>query len=734
MADIQRYPSVKPLTLATDLTSAGTLIKTTSKTTFNDAEIEAALFSTDYVRIALQSDDRKRVEFMLVTAASILNIDTTGAVIYRRGLNFTAQGDATDFDEIAANKLDWTAGETKVYLGTNPPLLYGSFPNRYNDETVTGDWTFSTRAPLIPTETSSDTGRAGSIGYINSVAIAGAPDASTTVKGISKLSTAPVSPTDPIAVGTNDTRMPTQDENDALVGRSGTPSASQPYETVHDSSNAATITASTISFTASTKTIADSGSGFVTANFIAGTQITVTGPGVNNGTYTIVSVAAADIVVAETLIDESAGASVTITTVTANKLVRHSSTSQVKVPLVPVASNDAVSKNYADSGNIITIPLGESFTGATTPQPAYIVNDLFNPVFQMYVPTGRVTLDNSGQERQAVSFTPRANVSSSSLILLMAISGSPSDNCFVTIETDSAGSPSGTPIANGTSNNVAGSGLSSTAGTYQTFSFSSAFSLSANTKYWIVLQRSSSLADSNYYFAGSSDDATSDYASFAGKYYNGSTWQSSRVMWFNIVTTAGGSMSLWQSDANATPSDNGFVKSFQGFCTTTGSAGDSGTLVIGGKVGGFSGLLAYSDYFVSTTKGALSNTNNGQFVGTATSSTEISIPQAKSGVWTYYGQMVSTLNGNSATNTPIRAPYDGVFTLSNDNGSFAVSEGRIIIADASNMITNAVNYYYDETTNGQRTVVTIPIRKGQFIKVDSITGSSSLLVRFFPRF
>lgn len=74
--------------------------------------------------------------------------------------------------------------------------------------------------------------------YVDGVAIAGAPDASTTVKGISKLSTAPASPTDPIAVGTNDTRMPTQGENDALAGSSGTPSSTNKYITEDDVSNA----------------------------------------------------------------------------------------------------------------------------------------------------------------------------------------------------------------------------------------------------------------------------------------------------------------------------------------------------------------------------------------------------------------------------------------------------------------------------------------------------------------
>jgi hypothetical protein len=47
-------------------------------------------------------------------------------------------------------------------------------------------------------------------------------DASTTVKGITKLSVAPASPTAPIAVGDNDGRVPTQNENDALAGTSGT--------------------------------------------------------------------------------------------------------------------------------------------------------------------------------------------------------------------------------------------------------------------------------------------------------------------------------------------------------------------------------------------------------------------------------------------------------------------------------------------------------------------------------
>jgi microcystin-dependent protein len=58
--------------------------------------------------------------------------------------------------------------------------------------------------------------------YVDGVAIAGGTDASTTVKGITKMSVAPASATAPIAVGDNDDRVPTQSENDAMAGTSGT--------------------------------------------------------------------------------------------------------------------------------------------------------------------------------------------------------------------------------------------------------------------------------------------------------------------------------------------------------------------------------------------------------------------------------------------------------------------------------------------------------------------------------
>ena len=46
----------------------------------------------------------------------------------------------------------------------------------------------------------------------------GAADSSTSIKGVTRMSVAPVTSNTPIAVGDNDPRVPTQGENDALVG------------------------------------------------------------------------------------------------------------------------------------------------------------------------------------------------------------------------------------------------------------------------------------------------------------------------------------------------------------------------------------------------------------------------------------------------------------------------------------------------------------------------------------
>jgi hypothetical protein len=74
------------------------------------------------------------------------------------------------------------SGGTKVVV-TDNVAFWNTFANKTNDETISGQWTF-TVTPISPT--------------------GGVSDASTTVKGVSKMSTAPSPANNPIAVSTTD--------------------------------------------------------------------------------------------------------------------------------------------------------------------------------------------------------------------------------------------------------------------------------------------------------------------------------------------------------------------------------------------------------------------------------------------------------------------------------------------------------------------------------------------------
>ena len=109
-------------------------------------------------------------------------IASASITINKRGLKFT--GDLTT--QVSGNKFSWTKGDTYVNLGTDTPQIF--------------QWLKE---------------------YIDGIAIAGAPDASTTTKGIVKMSTAPASPTSPIAVGDNDPRVPTTEQKTFLNAVTG---------------------------------------------------------------------------------------------------------------------------------------------------------------------------------------------------------------------------------------------------------------------------------------------------------------------------------------------------------------------------------------------------------------------------------------------------------------------------------------------------------------------------------
>jgi hypothetical protein len=160
------------------------------------------------------------------------------------------------------------AGGVSVII-SNTPAFYDALSGKSNDETISGIWTFtSPNYPRIDSTTTPPTldVEFATKKYADDLAIAGAPKATETVYGISKLSTAAVSATDPIVVGNNDTRIPTQGENDALVGTSGTPSSTNKFVTNDDTS----------ATSANAKLVRTNGSGKIVEGFLQTTDANMT--------------------------------------------------------------------------------------------------------------------------------------------------------------------------------------------------------------------------------------------------------------------------------------------------------------------------------------------------------------------------------------------------------------------------------------------------------------------------
>lgn len=117
---------------------------------------------------------RTQIEFFEFDPATIASSSIT---ILNRGLGFS--GSQTP---VAAYKLDWTANETTVLLGSDVPQYMALLARLTNDNAFTGVNTVPT--PVGPTEIAN---RA----FVENTAVSGAADASTTVKGLGRSSSSP---------------------------------------------------------------------------------------------------------------------------------------------------------------------------------------------------------------------------------------------------------------------------------------------------------------------------------------------------------------------------------------------------------------------------------------------------------------------------------------------------------------------------------------------------------------
>lgn len=138
--------SIPTKRLASSITSSDMTFQLDDIIGWDGVALTAADFGTQAYCV-FRNSTRTQIEIMEFNPATIAS---TSITISKRGLDFT--GDPTT--EIVVNKLDWTSGDTYVDLGTDTPQLW--------------QWLKD---------------------YIDSVAITGAPNASTTVQGNVEIAT-----------------------------------------------------------------------------------------------------------------------------------------------------------------------------------------------------------------------------------------------------------------------------------------------------------------------------------------------------------------------------------------------------------------------------------------------------------------------------------------------------------------------------------------------------------------
>lgn len=122
-----------------------------------------------------------KVEFCSFTGITDNGDDTWDITGVTRGLAFV-----DPYTNVSANQRTHAGGTTLIF--SNSPAFYAGLTSKMNDEAITGAWTFDETA--VPRISAAHTYIAGQEEYLvtkryaDSLAIAGAPDGSTTTKGI----------------------------------------------------------------------------------------------------------------------------------------------------------------------------------------------------------------------------------------------------------------------------------------------------------------------------------------------------------------------------------------------------------------------------------------------------------------------------------------------------------------------------------------------------------------------
>lgn len=628
MSDSQRYPSLPPKTLAVDLSSTDLVLKITDKKDWNGNDFTSAYFPTDYIKVTLQNDTKTKVEFMLLDPATIGNITTTGATILVRGLKTYAEGNSTD-NVTGGNAQAWTAGETKVMLGTNPPNLYGTFANKGNDETIDGKWIFpaggNADAPVSGTVYSAPTDdlEYASKKYVDDTAIAGSPAATNLTAGIVKMATDSqafygypdtdgtyyfVATMNQQKNGSHEQRTNSFQYGETIAYGELVYLKAADSKWYKASATAAATADSTFGICAQAGVLNDYGMVMLSGSQIDGmTGLTV---GVQ-------------------YLSDTAGA-ISATPGTYKKVVGYAptTTSLFFIPVQRVddlaggnsdattANFNAVMSQYADTESLSTIIAGETISGDAAPKSIYIDTGIYVPVVQAQQTTVDTTSSAYGTNWLGQNFIATKNTISDCIVECKAV-GSPAGNLVASIyATDGSGFPTGAALGsvNITASTIGVGGL--LLGYFAKATFSPAVTVTVGTKYALVLSVPS--GDGSNYVAwqrnsagGYADGIAITSANSGSTWSNGTGDMSFKVYGYDSGILGRAYLSD-STDINKCKSD--------GFAVSNATAGNSLDYVCSGIVKTFSGLTAGTEYFLSTA-GAVSATPSPLSFGTASATT-----------------------------------------------------------------------------------------------------------------
>lgn len=226
--------------------------------------------------------------------------------------------------------------------------------------------------------------------------------------------------------------------------------------------------------------------------------------------------------------------------------------------------------------------------------------------------------DSTSPQKHGQSIQESTTKTACGVKVVLKTINSPTDAAWISLQTDNAGVPSGASLATTT---IYASALTGSLTSY-TLNFDKCVTLTANTKYWIVFERSGSFSDPNTYGLG--NDTGAGYANGVDLTMTSGSWGSANSYDITLslaysVATAG----IYEASGATAQTGDAFI----GFAQSTVASTTSGAIIMQGVVTGLSGLTPGLHYYLSDQPGELSSTP-GTFsrkVGTALTSTSLII-------------------------------------------------------------------------------------------------------------